>query len=84
MIKTEEKKGSYWYVFVIIGILIGAILGYYASEKGLLKGTVVGKNDCVDRCSSNVFEKVCSKYTDVRDIIACDEAAKASCKYMCS
>jgi len=43
VIKIEKEKGTNWYVFLVIGILIGAVLGYYASEKGLLIQDVVGK-----------------------------------------
>ena len=49
MNKTEEKRSN-WYVFLIIGILIGAVLGYYAATKGWLGENTVGRAPNYFRC----------------------------------
>ena len=51
MIKIEEEnKGNYWYVFLVIGLLLGAILGYYASQKGWLGSEAVGRRAEIPGC----------------------------------
>ena len=63
MINMKEQKGKSWYVFLTIGLLLGAFLGYYASKKNLLKQKVVGDRASVAYQSyignimSNVKEK---------------------------
>ena len=58
----EKQKGTGWYVFLIVGLLLGAVLGYYASEKGLIKQKVVGKSlasdyygSCIDKAKGAGF-----------------------------
>ena len=43
MIKTEKESSNYWYAYVLIGLLIGAVLGYYARQEGWLNNEAVGK-----------------------------------------
>jgi hypothetical protein len=68
VIKIKEQNSNYWYVFLIIGILIGAVLGYYSSEKGLLSGKSIGKNlgedlgedtICYLRCRAIAIDQTC-------------------------
>lgn len=60
MNKTEEKRSN-WYVFLIVGILIGAVLGYYVATKGWLGENTVGRAarpGCVGACGLlNPMEK---------------------------
>ena len=43
MIKTEEReRKSGWYVYVFIGVVIGAALGYAAASQGWLGNEAVG------------------------------------------
>lgn len=42
-----------WWIFLIIGLILGAVLGYAASEQGLFKKQVVGRVSVWYQCTSN-------------------------------
>lgn len=48
----EKQKSNSWLMFLIIGMLIGSILGYYAASKGWLGQGAVGKSPNYFTCQS--------------------------------
>ncbi|AJF63162.1 MAG: hypothetical protein QT11_C0001G1038 [archaeon GW2011_AR20] len=53
----NKEKSSYWYAWIIIGLIIGAIFGYYAAKESWFDGSAVGRVQkggavCVSACRS--------------------------------